>query len=117
MVRMSTGELQELYRNAKYDIVQQLVEHDERFGSFVECLKQDALNGNLESASRFIELNRDIDARTSDRWRLLLRRITNGWYDQHTFNEGELVVVRQAEILLNHRLLDGRGVFEGLSVP
>jgi len=54
---------------------------------------------------------------TVDKWRLLLERIVNGWYDLYTFNEEELVAIEEIESILHERILDGKRIYEGLSFP
>ena len=119
LVRVNKYELQVMYRNARYDIVQQFIESESAhcFGEFVQCVKQYAREKNPQTILEFFESNPNISERTVDKWRLLLERIVNGWYDLYTFNEEELGAIEEIESILGERILAGKRIYEGLSFP
>jgi hypothetical protein len=117
LVSVTKNELQALYRNARYDIVQQFTERDHRFDEFVRCVKQYARERDPQTILEFFKSNPGICERTVDKWRLLFERIVNGWYDLYTFDEEELRAIKDIESLLDKRILAGKRIYEGLSFP
>ncbi|MFH2112031.1 MAG: 4Fe-4S cluster-binding domain-containing protein [Candidatus Bathyarchaeota archaeon] len=117
LVSMTKDELQALYRDAGYDIVQQFVESDHLFDEFIRCVKQYIRERDPETILNFFESNPVISERTVDKWRLLLERIVNGWYDLYTFSEEEIGAIEEVERILDKWILAGKRVYEGLSFP
>ena len=119
LVSLTKYELQALYRNARYDVVQQFIESERAhcFDEFVRCVKQYARERDPQAILEFFESNPGISERTVDKWRLLLERIVNGWYDLYTFNEEELGAIEEIESILGERILAGKRIYEGLSFP
>jgi len=112
---MTRLELQSLYLSARYDIVQQFIESSHRFDGFFQCVKKYARERKPDAIIEFFESNPNISRRTVDEWRLLLKRIVNGWYDLCTLNEQEIKSVEEIEAILDERVLAGKRIFEGLS--
>ncbi|MCJ7760237.1 hypothetical protein MUP59_03755, partial [Candidatus Bathyarchaeota archaeon] len=117
LVSVTKYELQALYRNARYDIVQQFIENAHCFDEFVRCVKQYARDRDPQTILGFFGSNPGISERTIDKWRLLLKRIVNGWYDLYAFKEEELGAIEEIERILGERVLSGKGIYEGLSFP
>ncbi|MCD4844065.1 MAG: 4Fe-4S cluster-binding domain-containing protein [Methanosarcinales archaeon] len=115
LVSVTKYELQALYHNARYDIIQQFIESSHCFDEFVRCVKQYARERDPQTILEFFESNPGISKRTVDKWRLLLKRIVNGWYDLFTFNEEELGAIEEIESILGERILAGKRIYEGLS--
>jgi hypothetical protein len=115
MVSMTRDELRSLFHHAKYDIIQQFIESEQHFGEFVERMKQFAAERNPQIIVEFFKSNPDIDKRYVDKWRLLLQRVVNEWYDICTFSDKEMQSAQDVEKILDERILVGKRFYEGLS--
>jgi hypothetical protein len=115
MVSLARNELQSLFHRAKYDIIRQFIESEQHFGEFVERVKQFAAERNAQTIIEFFKSKPDIDKRSVDKWRLLLQRIVNEWYDIRTFSDKEIQSVADVEKILDERILIGKRFYEGLS--
>lgn len=119
LVSLTKYELKARYNNARYDVVQQFIESERAhcFDEFVRCVKQYARERDPQTILEFFESNPGISERTVDKWRLLLERIVNGWYDIYTFNKEELGAIKEIESILDEKILAGKRIYEGLSFP
>lgn len=118
LISLSKDELQMLYREANYDIIQQFIESDkiDHFGDFVLHVKQYAHERESKIIREFFASNPKISKRTIDKWYLLLRRIVNDWYDICTFNEEEIKSLEEVSNILDKEILEGKRIYEGLSL-
>lgn len=115
LVSLNKEELQSLYRASEYDIVQQFVEQEGHFGAFAKLVKHYALKSDPQIFQNFFKSHPDINNRTIDKWRLLLKRIINCWYDICFFNKIELDAIEDVEYILDKEILKGIRVYEGLT--
>jgi len=115
LVGMAKYELQNLYRSSRYDIVQQFIENEDCFDEFIQRMKRYARERNPQGILEFFESNPRISKRTIDKWRLLLKRIVNCWYELYSFNEEELGAIKEIENILDEKILARKRIYEGLS--
>jgi hypothetical protein len=116
LVRLTKQELQATYFAAKYDIVRQFMESDYRFNEFVRCIKKYTQERKPVILQEFFESYPNISSETLDRWRLLLKRISRGWYEIYTLSAKELGAVEEIEYILSERLI-AKKMHDGLAFP
>lgn len=117
LVSMTKQELQNLYRNAQYDILQQFADSDQRFGDFLRRTKLYTREKNPQIILDFFQSNPSISLRTIDKWRLLLERIAKGWYDLNTLNRKEAGVFEEIKQIIDKKILARKRIYEGLAFP
>ncbi len=115
LVSLNKNELRTLYHDSKYDIVQQFIEQEEYFAEFIRFVKQYTIKHDPQIFLDFFKSHKSINNRTIDKWRLLLKRIVNCWYDIYSFNELELNVIEEVERILDEQVLGGTRIYEGLT--
>ena len=115
LVSLKKNELQTLYHDSKYDIVQQFIEQEEYFAEFVPVVKQYTQKHDPQAFLDFFRSRPSISKRTIDKWRLLLKRIVNCWYDIYSFNKLELKAIEEVERILDDKVLGGTRIYEGLT--
>lgn len=118
LVDLKKSELIDLYNTSKYDIIQQFINTDRSnlFNEFVNFVKKFIETRENEIIISFFNEHDTITKRTIDKWRLLLKRIVNGWYDLYTFNHEDINALNEIERILDRDILDGKRIYEGLSL-
>lgn len=117
LISIPKKELQVLYSESKYDIIQQFIEKEADFYRFIQRHKQYTKQKNLQLLLDFFEENPQINKKIIDKWRLLFKRIANDWYEIYSFNTEEISAVEEVERILDQRLLLEKRYYEGLSIP
>lgn len=117
LVSLSKRELQDLYHEAKYDIVQQFMDNDRRFKEFIRYVRLYVRDRDPENLLEFWASNPGIEDRIVDKWRLLLARIARDWYEVRTLNNKEIDATEEVARIMDEKILGGRRIHEGLSSP
>ena len=115
LVSLNKNELRTMYHDSKYDIVQQFIEQEEYFAEFIRFVKQYTIKRDSQIFLDFFKSHKSISNRTIDKWRLLLKRIVNCWYDIYSFNKFELNAIEEVERILDEQVLGGIRIYEGLT--
>lgn len=115
LTSLNKDELQTMYHDSKYDIVQQFIEQEEYFAGFIQSVKQYTIKHDPQIFPDFFRSHKNISNRTIDKWRLLLKRIVNCWYDIYSFNRLELNAIEEIERILSEQVLGGTRIYEGLT--
>jgi hypothetical protein len=114
-VVLSKEELRRLHQTADYDIVRQFEETEPGFAAFVQEIRSFSVTGNSNKLVHSASEQTGNDLRRLDKWRVLMRRIVNDWYDIKSLDAKELSCLNDVEQLIDARLLRGRRIYEGLS--
>ena len=111
---MNKEKLQFLYHSSKYDIIQQFKETENGFSIFLEEIRIFSKTRNSKQFLQNILEKSKNNLYDFDKWRILLKRITNKWYDISSLNSQELVILKKVEQLIDVEILKGRRVYDGL---
>jgi hypothetical protein len=106
-----------MYNTSKHDIIQQFIENEPDFDKFILYFKGCAKQNNPQKTLDFFASKPHITKKTIDKWRLLLKRIANEWYNINSFDEKEMSTIEEVERALDEKLLGRKRFYEGLSVP
>lgn len=115
LVRSPPAELKALYDSSGYDVMRQFEETEEGFSDLSMALRAfsvDRDGAKLVMAARSACKG---NLRRLDKWRLLLRRIAHDWYDIKGLTTQEEEAIDEAERIIDHQVLKGRRIYEGLS--
>lgn len=115
LVMASREELEELYKLAQYDIVRQFEEVDPGFAEFSKAFLDYVRNLDAEALRQAVRNAARGDRRQLDKWRLLLKRISHGWYTISSWDTFQLACVHEVESLIDQSLLSSVRIYEGLS--
>lgn len=115
LVMTTREELQVLYKSAKYDIVRQFEEVEPGFAEFSKAFQRYIQNRDSEVLRQAARNAAEGDRRRLDKWRLLLKRISHGWYTISSWDKSLLACVDEVESLLDQSLLGSVRIYEGLS--
>jgi len=114
LIYMNKEKLQFLYHSSKYDIIQQFKETENGFSIFLEEIRIFSKTRNSKQFLQNILEKSKNNLYDFDKWRILLKRITNKWYDISSLNSQELVILKKVEQLIDVEILKGRRVYDGL---
>lgn len=114
LIYMKKEELQFLYYSSKYDIIQQFEETEKDFSIFLEEIRIFLKTKNSKQFLKNILEKFENNLYDLDKWRILLKRISNKWYDISSLNSKELAILKEVEELIDFEILKGRRVYDGL---
>ncbi len=114
LITMKKEELQFLYHSSKYDIIQQFKETEKDFPIFLEEIRIFSKTKNSKQFIQNILEKIGNNLYNFDKWRVLLKRISNKWYDISSLNSQELAILKEVEQLIELEILNGRRVYDGL---
>lgn len=114
LLMTSREELKALYKLAQYDIIRQFEETEPGFTEFSMAFLNYVRHQNPKEFRTAAHKAANNDQRRLDKWRLLLKRIDNGWYTIFSWDNSQLAHVGAVESLLDQSLHSVR-IYEGLS--
>lgn len=114
LIMTSKEDLEYLYNSAQYDIIRQFEETEPGFSELSKAILDYAQNLDSKALLK-VAHNAAGSNWNLDKWRLLLKRINNGWYKIHSWNKTELAHIHEIEQLIHQSLSNSAGIYEGLS--
>lgn len=115
LINMSRNMLKKLYKKSNYDIIRQFEDTEIGFKNFSELVKMFSKNKNRDLFLYNMHHIRTINNRTIDKWRILIKRVSNNWYDIKSWDDSVMSCLNDIERLLRVDILKNRHPYEGLS--
>ena len=120
LINIQRNVLKELYKKSNYDIIRQFEDTEIGFKSFSELVKIFSKNKNrdlfLYNMHHIRAINNiKISNRTIDKWRILIKRVINNWYDIKSWDNSVMSCLNDLESLLRVDILKNKHPYEGLS--
>lgn len=108
-------ELIKLFIESESDIIKQFYKSDALFSELIDAIEMYFKDNEINTLIDCMNLIKDKDSIKLDKFRLLIKRINNSWYDIKTWSKTDLEKLNIIENELNIVLKGKIGIYEGLS--